>query len=547
MLLGRLDRPQRGVGATSLRRPVFLAFVLLSSAAYITGAIDSIAHGWTFIGAAGRNPSDDLQYLQWATDGAHNGLIANLYGTATAAHVFFHPIWLLTGALHVWAHVPYVVLIGILQFGTATIVVATTERYVNHVLGRSSLFTVALALFATTPLYLLVRVLNPSSTSTGITAVVIRELMPLVQMDGDFSITLTIAGVMWFLMLLGPLFEAEEPMGLLPSLTYGRAWLTGLLGAAVSLLHPWQGITLLAIMVLTVLLRHSNRTAKAAVLPGILTCLPLIYYKVLPYLDASWHAASTGQRQSLLPLSESQHWLAMTAALCLAYALPGMPAWIKKRPTTSDLMVRLWIVGVAVAFLVSPTARLHALDGLSIPIAVLVAESRAVVWASGESRRAARRAARSVWSGFVLLIGLSGPVAYIQLTHYSLNPMASGAALPAADGRALDALAKLPRGYVLTTPELGDWVPVITDDPTWVGHPIWTHDFRQRQRIADHLFASDSSLTPGVARSEVSATTARYVVIPCGSSSWLVPVLVSHEWRASAFGCATLLVNPPGQ
>ena len=82
-----------------------------------------------------RRPGLD-QYLAWATDAAHHGLIANLYGFNNGDHVFFHPIWLATGLFHVDAGVSYPLLLGLWQAAAVILLVIVLRRYAQLVLGN---------------------------------------------------------------------------------------------------------------------------------------------------------------------------------------------------------------------------------------------------------------------------------------------------------------------------------------------------------------------------------------------------------------------------
>ena len=74
-------------------------------------AIDAAVNDRVYLGADGLYPYDQLQYLAWATDAAHHGLIADLYTLGLGRHVFLHPVWLLTGWLHVHAGLSFPLLL----------------------------------------------------------------------------------------------------------------------------------------------------------------------------------------------------------------------------------------------------------------------------------------------------------------------------------------------------------------------------------------------------------------------------------------------------
>ncbi|MGA2012504.1 MAG: hypothetical protein ABSH51_18520, partial [Solirubrobacteraceae bacterium] len=119
--------------------------------------VDAAANNRVYLGAAAATAQDSMQYLAWATDAAHHGLIANLYGFNNGGHVFFHPIWLVTGLLHVDAGVSYVLLLGLWQAAALILLVIVLRRYVRLVLGndgRARAISLTLALFLVSPFFL---------------------------------------------------------------------------------------------------------------------------------------------------------------------------------------------------------------------------------------------------------------------------------------------------------------------------------------------------------------------------------------------------------
>ena len=52
------------------------------------------------IGADGVLGVDQLQYLAWARDAAHHGLVSDLFTLEPNGHVYLQPVFLLVGLLH---------------------------------------------------------------------------------------------------------------------------------------------------------------------------------------------------------------------------------------------------------------------------------------------------------------------------------------------------------------------------------------------------------------------------------------------------------------
>src|ERR1700752_2626485 len=92
-------RPQRPPPRLSRAElAVLISFLAASFSAFALFAIHAATTGRVFLGADGIWSSDQMQYLAWATDAAHHGLIADLYALGVpAGHVFLHPLWLRTG------------------------------------------------------------------------------------------------------------------------------------------------------------------------------------------------------------------------------------------------------------------------------------------------------------------------------------------------------------------------------------------------------------------------------------------------------------------
>ena len=150
-----------------------------------------------------------------------------------------------------------------------------------------------------------------------------------------------------------------------------RPW-APLLGLLCAWLQPWQGATLLVILLITeMFLWRVNRLPRLGLLAAtaFATVAPLCYYAILSRLDASWTLAGEANRVDLFP--------SWTLALSLApLAIPAAFAYTRRPRTFQGLAVRIWApTAVAIYFVVGlahvGTFPLHALQGLSIPLAVL--------------------------------------------------------------------------------------------------------------------------------------------------------------------------------
>lgn len=192
----------------------------------------------------------------------------------------------------------------------------------------------------------------------------------------------------------------------------------------------------------------------------------------------------------------------------------------------------LWLLATLFTILISPTGQYRALDGIAIPVAVLVVSA----WPAGSPGLRTR--------GFAVLglavalvpfgcfaVGAFGHLRGGAVTAYSeLEPSDVRAARLAADGA---------RGApVLTLAPLGTAVPALTGAVSWLGHPIWTSDYIERKTQATNLFSG--AMDAVHARRFVHSTGAGAVVEPCGSSARLTPALEPLGFRTTRVGCSVV-------
>ena len=172
-------------------------FAVASFALFGLDAVDAAANNRVYLGATSAAAQDSMQYLAWATDAAHHGLIANLYGFNNGGHVLFHPIWLVTGLLHVDAGVSYPLLLGLWQAATLILLVIVLRRYAQLVLGndgRARAISLTLALFLVSPFFLFV--VNLHFKINGQWTLRLTDESYAVQwMSGDFPIALTVTAI----------------------------------------------------------------------------------------------------------------------------------------------------------------------------------------------------------------------------------------------------------------------------------------------------------------------------------------------------------------
>ena len=185
-------------------------------------------------------------------------------------------------------------------------------------------------------------------------------MAPVVDVGYPFAL-LSLASVIAALLA----YERSRTAGTLP----WRAAVAALAGW----LHPWQGETLIMVVLGGEAWMWTAREAlrsRAVVLMLGASALPLAYYGALGRLDLSWTLANQAGvgRLPLWEVGFALGWLALPAAI--AY---------RRRPTTfASAAVRTWPLAAMVVFLLaergigsSPT---HALLGITVPLAILAVE-----------------------------------------------------------------------------------------------------------------------------------------------------------------------------
>jgi hypothetical protein len=519
-------------------------FAVASFALFGLNAVDAAANNRLYLGAAAATPKDSMQYLAWATDAGHHGLIANLYGFNNGGHVFFHPIWLVTGLLHVDAGVSYSLLLALWQAAALILLVIVLRRYAQLVLGndgRARAVALMLALFLVSPFFLFVVNLQFKLDSARWMWLLTGESYAVQWISGYFPIALTVTAMIGYLIALERLMVTLDRPTLGAELLQPAGFAAAALGATAAFLHPWQGIELAVLTVgLAVWDQLLSRRNVRLLLPLAAIGVPLLYYLILPKIDAGWATSSrSGQHQAGIPLLG---WLTTFGPAALA----SIPGW--RTPATSDRqrLLRLWPLAVLVTFVAVPTGKFHAFAGLSVPLALLTVQGwRRVL----EERRLGGRNPLVLrflaTAGAVVLVFGAAPATTRLLIRYRVGGQAV-AQLDRPEADALDYLAGQPRGGVLSTANVGIWVPALTDDSTYVGHFIWSPRWDQRSNAVRRLFRYPGKrpLRPAAELALVEQPGARYVLEPCGARAKLWPLLKPHGYGRRVFGCATVYTAP---
>jgi hypothetical protein len=477
---------------------------------------ESLRHGYTLTGADGPIPGDQLQYLAWVRDAGRHGLAANLFELRPSGHVFLHPLFTPSGLANRLG-LPIPVAYWLWKPVAALALAAGALVWAKRLLpGRASAqaAAAALALFSFSPLSAIVLW---GDVGSGTTRAHIYTSAGEVFAAGElwgYAQTAIAIGLMPVVVLLVERALRGKPAGAL-------AWATAA-GAAISWLHPWQGVTLALVLGgLAAWPGQSFRRRLLTLVPVAGLAAPLGYYALLAHHDVAWELAS---RQN-----EVGHPPAYALVLALA-PLAAAGAFGLRRPG-DDVVERallLWIAASLVAVVALKAFPAHFLAGTSFPLAVLT------VRGAGRIRASAALAA-----GAVALATLPG-MAYVAREFHRVY------GLPVQQlylvGDEADALAYVrhgaPPGGVLASPRLATSVPSQTGRAVWEGHPSWTPDYDARVTASQQLFTG--ALAPGPARELVGTSGARVLVAGCGARADLQALLRPLVARTRRFGCATV-------
>ncbi len=473
-----------------------------------------IVHHRVWTGTDGVYIVDQQQYLSWIRDASNHVLSSNLYVLHPTPHDYFQPAVTISAGLTALGMAPW------LALALWKPVAVVTCFWAARSFARRSL--------------------------TGLWPR--RAALVLILFFGCFTIVFGSVGALgdlWpgFLSwgyTYGLIALAALVGGLL---TYDKAsregrisWLPGLLGAAASLLHPWQGEALIALIVAgeVVLWRTRpvtrSRVGLAALSIG-LTALPLLYYVILTRADLTWHLARESSKHSF-PLD------AIVIAI-LPLLIPAALAYRHRPRTFLAAATRCWPLVAFGVYVVSGTGvaatPLHSFQGITFPLSVLAIEGLQSI---GFSRL---RRARMV--GGILVVAFAIPATGYELYYASTlaKPTAGNGNFITADERdALNYLAHNPTpGGVVTKGYLGSTVPGITGRNTLLGDCLWSEpDCTGRSVIGRRLF--DGTLDRAGLRTLLTRTDARFVLADCKTTGNLRRELGSLVKSERRFGCAAV-------
>jgi hypothetical protein len=496
-----------------------IAFVLFSLWVVGLDLRQAIVHGLVWTGTDGFFIVDQMQYLAWIQSASHHLLIANLFVLRGTPSDYFQPAVALSGVIAALGVAPWLALLLWKPVAVVTTFFAARAWAYRGVAGvNPRRVMIVLCLFFA------------SFSSVYGAFGIVGDMMPTWQSWGYPFGLLAVALIVFA--LLG--YDRARGEGKI-------TWIPGVLGGVASALHPWQGETLILILVLAELIRwREHRTWRSLGLPVVtllLTGIPLAYYLLLGHLDLSWSLARVASKHTF------SFWAIAIGALPLALvALLGY----RGRPRTFlELLARVWPIVALIIYVLSATALsatpLHAFNGITFPLSML-----AVIGVQ-RTRWAELPAARLATVVLVLAFTIPANAYALAVAHKYVSPAGGNANFITRDER--DALAYLQRdpddGGVLTQFYLGEVVPGRTGRHTLVGDCLWSEPrCMPRSEAADALFTG--AMSRAQARRFVIRSKARFILASCAPHVDLQPLLGPLVVDVRRFGCAAVYdLGPP--
>jgi hypothetical protein len=476
-------------------------------------------HGGVWTGTDGLLAQDQMQHLAWVRDAANHGLASNLYVTEPRPHDYIQPLVAISAVLTALGMATWLSVLLWKPVAVVALFISVRAVVLRTVDGdRGRMAALALALLFTGWTLILAHLVELRGFTWRAST---NEIwLPFGTWGYPFAV-ISLAAMVGALCCYAEDRRARR-VGLIAPL----------LGALSAWVHPWQGQTLILILVGSEALRLRDRGRARGAALGLtvgMTALPLAYYVVLGRVDSSWDLAQeAGHRTWSLPVI-----LVVLAPLLLL----ALPAYRLGPRGFLDTAVRVWPFAILAVFLAGElpqaSGALHALLGVTIPLSILSVQGVASL----------RLRPISVAPLTLLLALAVGPPIYEQLRSArsvlktSYNSTFDGTFITGGEDDALDWLADAPRpGAVLTRTYLGSVVPARTGRATWVGNQYWTPDAFGRAATANALFAG--GVTEAAGRRIVSGSGATFVLVDCASRS---PQLGALSGQVHRFGCARIV------
>jgi hypothetical protein len=481
----------------------------------------AVLNGLVWTGTDGFYIVDQMQYLSWIQSAAHHGLVSNLFVLRNTPADYFQPAIIISAGITALGAPSWLALLlwkPVAVVGLFLAIRTVAHRMFPGRFERGAALTLGLLFASFSVIYGQLGILGDAMS---------------VWVSWGYPFALIAVALVVFGLVR---YDRSRAVGRVD-------WRPGLLGAVASTLHPWQGETMILLVLGAELLRWRDlwlwwqtRQWRRLALPALTLALigvPLVYYLLLGHLDLSWNLA----RQA------SKHAFPWTA-IAIAIAPLGVFALLGYRGRADsflELLLRVWLPVAILIYFFSATGLsatpLHAFDGITIPLAMLAVKG------------VRRTRLRSIPRGR-LVAGLAVAVGVIPVNAYAVD-IAPGAVAPATgnanfitkdEHAALRYLAKDPiPGGVLTQFYMGEAVPGATGRHTNLGDCLWSEpDCMPNSTSADELM--EGEMTPAQSRQFVIESGARFLLASCSSAHINLQRRLGRALITSArhFGCATV-------
>jgi hypothetical protein len=517
---------------------VLAAFTAVSIWVLALVIAQAIRRGRTWTGTDGIGLQDQMQYLAWIQDSARHVLVSNLFVLSPTSHHYLQPLVAVSGLLTAIGVPAWLTLLMWKPVAVGGVFFAL-RAYVHHTVSGSErrLAALILALFFVGPGRLVATAIRHLGLSGHVDFpwhdVTLDPWIGWWSWGYPFGL-IGLAAMVTAVLLYDREREGAHAVGLSP-----------FLGALASWVHPWQGATLIAILVgseIGAFARTRQRVhPRQLLVTTVATALPLVYYAVLARTDSAWKLSQAASGGS---------WPLWALALCeLPLALPALVAFAARPLSFLGWATRVWPIAALVVYALSQATSggfaLHAFLGINVPLAVMAVEGWGIV------------SKRLTW---LCLPGLAGLVvavlvlpAFVDQLRWASESVSASAQAPPPRGHgdakfvtgserlALDYLGDLRGGGgVLTRGYLGTVVPGMTGRQTYVGNSYWSPGFSFRAATADDLFLG--RMSANAARAFVRSTGARFILVDCSSREGLRLALAPLIAAVHGFGCASVYV-----
>jgi hypothetical protein len=477
-----------------VKQPFWRAVATITALVYVVSSLPYLA-GYAFETATIRftgivfDVPDTAQYYAWMRAFAHSPLIANPLTPEPGLPRFFNLQWWLLGLLAfdtpLGPDVTYQILrlVAIVAFAATVALFCTLTVPWQRLLAFALVFlssgfgwTLVVAKQLLGELYFPLAV-QVAEANTYFSAMAFPHLL----VAGALSLGIFSATLRWM---------AEGP----------RAWRRWLLPIVVLTLalgfsHGYDLIPTMAIPCATVALIWFRRKqiAVGLALPAVAivasATLPAFYLVALTRLDSTW-------RGVLAQYGNGGVYTPLPPLLIVLLGLPFILSWWQVRPVAwrtddfAQLFLRVWLVVGGVLLYIPTDFQIKMLTAYQVPICLLAAQTLAE-FAARPAWVSLRVAARPA-------LALAAVLAFVALTNgyltawrvVELRRTTYPYYLAADDRRALELLGRvtMPGDVVLSSTEVGIFVPVYSDARPFVAHWAQSLDFYRRRDLAARVY-----------------------------------------------------------